>query len=150
MACRMFEARQAGEEAPLVHRILEETHFTNIHRELDTGTRCSCTCTCHSSVYLEIPVPAPQLVHLGLFAPVCTVHLARYLRYHLRGRSAQEKVFAIVLYRAVNRVETFEAFRRRGHRAIPSTRSTGSFSCHLSWSPAFCTIFCTPAPGTCT
>jgi len=86
---RMFEARQAGEKAPLVHRILEETHFTNIHRELDTGTR--------------------------------------YLRYHLRGRSAQEKVFAIVLYRAVNRVETFEAFRRRGHRAIPSTREAKEF-----------------------
>ena len=110
----MFEARRAGEEGPRVHRILEETHFTNIHRELDTGTRCyptststrcSATSTCHSWVYLDYP------------------HLARYLRYHLRGRSVQEKVFAIVLYRAVNRVETFEAFRRHGHPAIPFTRS---------------------------
>jgi len=70
----MFEARQWGEDGIRVAPVFRDLHFTNIHREADTGTQ--------------------------------------YLRRRLIGRTREEQVLGIIVYRTVNRIQTFEEYKR--------------------------------------
>lgn len=71
---KMFEERQQDGKSTASNEIFEHLHFTNIHREVDTGTR--------------------------------------FLRKNLltRTRTDMETVFMVIVYRTINRIETFEEF----------------------------------------
>jgi len=94
----MFEARQWEEEhQQKISPVFRDLHFTNIHREADTGTR--------------------------------------YLRRRLIGRSKEEMVLSIVVYRTVNRIETFEEYQEKtgSESSLPSRADLKAFVKFIKW-----------------
>jgi len=87
----MFEARQWGDDAIRVAPVFRDLHFTNIHREADTGTQ--------------------------------------YLRRRLLGRTMEEQVLGIIVYRTVNRIQTFEEYKRNtgASSSLPSSADLKCF-----------------------
>jgi hypothetical protein len=95
---RMFQARERGEPGPALpsrraEAILTQLHFTNIHREVDSGTR--------------------------------------FLRRGLLGRLGEPRqvVFGIIVYRSVNRLQTFTEWQeeREGPDAVPRLEDGAGF-----------------------
>jgi len=93
----MFEARQWGDDAIRVAPVFRDLHFTNIHREADTGTQ--------------------------------------YLRRRLIGRTTKEQVLGIIVYRTVNRIETFEEYKRNtgANASLPSSLDLKNFVKFIRW-----------------
>lgn len=93
----MFEARQWGEKQQRVSPVFRDLHFTNIHREADTGTR--------------------------------------YLRRRLIGRSGEETLLGIIVYRTVNRIETFEEYKEKTKSdcSLPSSGDLKAFVKFIKW-----------------
>lgn len=87
----MFEARQWGDDEIRVAPVFRDLHFTNIHREADTGTQ--------------------------------------YLRRRLLGRTMEEQVLGIIVYRTVNRIQTFEEYKRNtgASSSLPSSADLKCF-----------------------
>jgi len=90
----MFEARQWGDDAIRVAPVFRDLHFTNIHREADTGTQ--------------------------------------YLRRRLLGRTMEEQVLGIIVYRTVNRIQTFEEYKRNTG-ASSSLPSSADLKCYVKF-----------------
>ena len=97
----MFEARRAGEEGPRVHRILEETHFTNIHRYVSAPKRPA------GQFMGDLTLFGKEFSQISVVIVFASVNYecrevdsgTRYLRRRLIGRSIQEQLLMIIVFR---------------------------------------------------
>ena len=99
----MFEARQRGQKPNLTCPILNDLHFTNIHRYV-AMLIYSWPCILLENYHLELVLQQSRCLTIDKHHYCREVDTGtRYLRRRLVGRNDQEKLLGIIVFRTINR-----------------------------------------------
>ena len=99
----MFEARQRGQKPNVTCPILNDLHFTNIHRYVARLIH-SLPCNLLDNYHLELVLQQSRCLTIDRHNYCREVDSGtRYLRRRLVGRNDQEKLLGIIVFRTINR-----------------------------------------------
>ena len=101
----MFEARQRGEKLDEASPILKNMHFTNIHRYVSAPKRPA------GQLMGDLTLFGKEFSQISVVIVFASVNYecrevdsgTRYLRRRLVGRSNQEQLLMIIVFRTINR-----------------------------------------------